>query len=142
MPLKFKATTNTAGTLEAQTSGPHGEVHVLFDLHLQAEKAGMKNGAEAFVRDTARKKNLKVYETAGKVLFMEAGKGTVVDGAPVRNMHWQVGFGNNLIVITFSVRESEKDAANVKQFFDTEMEGIVSSLEVRVPNKALKTDGR
>src|SRR5688572_12471360 len=59
LPLKFKAILGKSGTLEAQTAGPNGQVRLFFDLHLDAEKAGMKNGAEAFVRDLARKKKLK-----------------------------------------------------------------------------------
>jgi hypothetical protein len=129
LPTKFRIAVNGSGTLEAQTAGPDGEIHVFFDLHLDAEKAGLKNRAEAYVRDTADKKKLKVYETGGKVFFMEAGRGTVVDGARVRNTHWQVGFGNNLVVMTLSVRESEKDCANRKQFFDHEMKQVISSFE-------------
>jgi hypothetical protein len=56
--------------------------------------------------------------------------GTVVDGAPVRSTHLQVGFGDNLVVNTFSVRESEKESVNAKEFFEHEMEKIVSSLRV------------
>lgn len=130
LPPKFTVDERGNGVIEAHTEGTNGELHLFFELHQAPNASGMKDAAEGFVRASAKKKNLEVREIPGKVFIMESGRESVVHGAPVRTMHWQVGFGNNLLVMTLSAPDSDKDSPNVKDFFETEMERILGGLSV------------
>jgi hypothetical protein len=129
LPIAYHVAVAPSGTLEARTAGPDGKVHLFLDLHVPESAAAPKDAGAAFVRFQAEKKGLKPHELQGKVVLMEPGPRTVVEGAPVVNMNWQIGFGDNIVVMTLSVREVDKDAPELKRFFEKEMEPIIASLK-------------
>jgi hypothetical protein len=128
LPIAYHVAVAPSGTLEARPAGPGGKVHLFLDLAVPESPAAKDAGA-AFVRFQAKKKGLEPHELQGKVVLMEPGPRTVVEGAPVVNMNWQIGFGDNIVVMTLSVREVDKDAPELKRFFEKEMEPIIASLK-------------
>jgi hypothetical protein len=126
-PQDYVAEVTPSGTLEL--TGPQGVIHLFLDLHTAKEPVVPGEHGVAFVKAQAAAKGVKVHEVGDKVLLMESAPRSTVNGKPAINMHWQIGFANNVVVMSLAVPEDRKEAAEVKRFFDVDMEQLIASLK-------------
>jgi hypothetical protein len=127
LPAGYRVDTG-AGDILRVASG--GLAAVRFSLELQAAGgagASRKSG-EAFVRELAKKQDLKLHRSGNKVVLMEPRTTGRLDGREVRNMQLHIGFGRSVVVMALTVFEGEKDSDAVQRFFDKDMEQIIRSL--------------
>ena len=118
---------DTPDTALAAVSKPQENVRLFFDFH-KLDDPVRKNLGEAFVREQSKTKGRTLRELAGKVAFFDPGKDSVVEGRQYTNLHWQIGFGNSVVVMTAVLAHDGREAPDVKQFLEGDIERIVSSL--------------
>ncbi len=109
-------------------SKPEGNVKIYFDLHKLDAAVKVRNPGEALVREQAEKKGKQLKQFAGKVLFFDPAPPVKVGNEVILNLHWQIGFGSTLVVMSARVPQGAKDAADVQRFLSGDIEAIAASL--------------
>ena len=101
---------------------------VQFTLALKSAGGASRKSGEAAVRELAKKMDLKVFESGGKLVLMEPRTQGTLDGRPSRNMRIHIGFDRWVVVMNLYVYEDQKDAPAVRQFFETDMDEVIRSI--------------
>ncbi len=109
-------------------SKPEGNVKLYFDLHKLDAAVKVANPGEALVREQAEKKSKQLKQHAGKVLFFDPSPPAKVGEEVVLNLHWQIGFGKTLVVMSARVPQAAREAPDVKRFLSGDIEAIIASL--------------
>jgi hypothetical protein len=128
LPSGFSPTIDAEGTLRARFG--QRETHIL-EISLQDHEGdpGSSDVAERFVQAYAEKKKLKATRGANRVIVMEPA-GDFTDGGKVfRRVHWQVGFGKSLVIITLTAPLPMSSELN--EFLGRPLNEMVSSLRRR-----------
>ncbi len=127
LPASFKVTNRDDGSLLA-TFGP-GESHRLeLTLHDHERAAGPPDLGQQFVRAQAEKKQRRVTEGAGKSVFMDPA-GDFLDGdVTMRVVHWQIGFGKSLVVMTLTAPVEQPMSRALSEFLGKPLNVLVRSL--------------
>jgi hypothetical protein len=105
-----------------------GTAAIQFSLEFKAAVGGSSGSGEAAVHELAKKLDLKVFESGDKQVLMEPRSIGTIDAREARRMRMHIGFGRSLVVMDLMVYENQKDAPEVLQFFETDMEQIILSL--------------
>lgn len=114
-------------------SRPEDNVRLYFDLHKLDSAVRVSNSGEVLVREQAQKKNKQVRQRGSKVVFFDPSPPNSVDGRTILYMHWQIGFGKTVVVMSAHVPQDAKEAPDVKRFLSGDIEFITDSLR-RVGN--------
>lgn len=86
------------------------------------------NVGETFVRAQAQKKGLKLHESRDRVVFMEP-RGDFKDGdKTMRVVHWQIGFGRAVVVMTVSAPMPMGET--LKEFLGAPLNKTINSLHL------------
>ena len=109
-------------------SKPEGNVTLYFDIHKLDAAVRVANPGEALVREQAEKKSKQLREHAGKVLFFDPSPPVKVGEEVILNLHWQIGFGKTLVVLSARVPQAAREAPDVKRFLSGDLEAIIASL--------------
>jgi len=109
-------------------SRPEGNVKLYFDLHKLDAAVKVTNPGEALVREQAEQKGKQLKQLAGKVLFFDPSPPAKVGEEVVLNLHWQIGFGKTLVVMSARVPQMAREAPDVKRFLSGDIEAIIASL--------------
>jgi hypothetical protein len=109
-------------------SKPEGNVKLYFDLHKLDAAVKVVNPGEEVVREQAEKKGKQLKSLAGKVVFFDPSQPVKVGEEVILNLHWQIGFGKTMIVMSARVPQAAREAPDVKRFLSGDIEAIVSSL--------------
>ena len=110
-------------------SKPEGNVKLYFDLHKLDAVTKIERPAELLVREQAQKKDKKLREHMGKVLFLDPSPVVQVDGQAVVNLHWQIGFDKTLVIMSARIPQAARDAPDVKRLLSGDLERIIASLK-------------
>jgi hypothetical protein len=97
------------------------------DLHyLEGEDVPKDIGVQ-FVRAQAEKKKLAVVEKGNKVILTEVAKNE--EKGKKQQVHfWQIGFENVVVVMSATILEDKRDAAEVKDCLEKTVPLIIESL--------------
>ena len=112
----------------ALASQPDRHIRLFFDLHKLDEANRIQAPGEDFVRQQAKQNGKQTKEVKGRVVLMEPGRLTEVDGEEVVNMHLQIGFQKTVVVMSIAIPKRLRDAEDVKKFFASDLEFIVANL--------------
>ncbi|HEY6965964.1 MAG TPA: hypothetical protein VI229_00725 [Burkholderiales bacterium] len=105
-----------------------GGAAIQFSLEFKAAIGGSSRSGEAAVQALAKQLDLKVFESGDKQVLMEPRSIGTIDAREARRMRMHIGFGRSLVVMDLMVYENQKDAPEVLQFFETDMEQIILSI--------------
>lgn len=109
-------------------SKPEGNVRLYFDLHKLDAAVRVSNPGEALVREQAEKKGKQLKQHAGKLLFFDPSPPVKVGEEVILNLHWQIGFGKTLVVMSARIPRAAREAPDVKRFLAGDIEAIIASL--------------
>ena len=109
-------------------SRPEGNVRLYFDLHKLDAALRVKTPGEAIVREQAQKKDKQLVQRGNKVAFFDPSPAGAVDGRTMLYLHWQIGFGKSMVVMSAHVPQDARDAPDVKRFLSGDIESIIDSL--------------
>lgn len=128
LPSKFSPTTDAEGTLTTRFG--QGDTHLLeISLQDHERKPGSSNLAEQFVQAYAEKKNLKATKGVDRIVVMEPTGDLTEDGKTFRRVHWQVGFGKSLVIITLTAPVPMSSELN--EFLGRPLNEMIASLRRR-----------
>jgi hypothetical protein len=127
LPASFNVTNRDDGSLLA-TFGPGGNHRVELTLHDHEKTVGPPDLDQQFVRAQAEKKKRRVTEGSGKSVFMDPA-GDFRDGeATMRVVHWQIGFGKSLVVMTLTAPVEQPMSSALSDFLGKQLNILVGSL--------------
>lgn len=109
-------------------SRPEGNVRLYFDLHKLDAAVRVKNPGEAIVREQAQKKNKEIIQRGNRVAFFDPSPAGAENGRTILYLHWQIGFGKTMVVMSAHVPQDARDAPDVKRFLSGDIESIIDSL--------------
>jgi hypothetical protein len=109
-------------------SRPEGNVRLYFDLHKLDAAVRVKDPGVALVKEVAKEKNKRLHDTGDRVAFFDPSPPGVKDGRTVLYLHWQIGFGKTVVIMSAHVPQDARDAPDVKRFLSGDIEAIISSL--------------
>lgn len=91
-------------------------------------------GKSSFSR-TRKKNNLQLMPMGDRIALVQPGNLTADDdGSTVVNLHWQIGFGNYLVVMTLTCPQDSGTATpEVELFLASHWEPMVRSLKSARP---------
>jgi hypothetical protein len=127
IPNHYVAVDDKDASLVVQ-SRPEGNVRLYFDLHKLDAAVRVKNPGEAAVREQAQKKNKEIRQRGNKLTFFDPSPPGVVEGRTMLYMHWQIGFGKTVVVMSAHVPRDAQDQPDVKRFLSGDIESIIDSL--------------
>jgi hypothetical protein len=125
LPDAFVATEQNDGTLRA-VFGPAGNHRLEFARKEAVARAGGVNLGEAFVRAEAKRKDLKLFEMPGKVVYMEPAPDRTEGDVVYRTAHWHIGFGNSIVVMTLTA--PAEASPELKQFLGKPLNNVIASV--------------
>jgi hypothetical protein len=109
-------------------SKPEGNVRLYFDLHELDAATRVANPGEAFIREQAQAKQKEVKKRGNKVAFFDPSPPGIKEGRTILYLHWQIGFGKTLVVMSAHVPKDARDAPDVKRFLSGDIEAMIDSL--------------
>ena len=109
-------------------SRPEGNVRLYFDLHKLDAAVRVKNPGEAVVREQAQKKNKELIRRGNRVAFFDPSPAGAENGRTILYLHWQIGFGKTMVLMSAHVPQDARDAPDVKRFLSGDIESIIDSL--------------
>ena len=128
LPESFDVVERADGSLLA-TFGEAGDHRLELSLSDLPSASANTSLGEQFVRDQAERRGRKLSEISGKVVFMDPAGESQVGGKKFRAVHWQVGFGRSVVVITLTAPAEISPALN--QFLGKPLNNVVNSLRRR-----------
>jgi hypothetical protein len=90
---------------------------------------GPASVGETLVLTRAQQKGLQLMPMGDRVAIVEPGQLTVLDGQVAVNVHWQIGFGNHLVVLSASFPRQSGESQQVRAFLGAHWEPMVRSLK-------------
>ncbi len=126
LPPTFKVLENNTDGLVA-VFGPKEDHRLEFSLTDMGDTAAPADVAEQFVRNQATRKALRAKELPGKVVMMDPGAVFRQDGVDYRRVHWQIGFGRQLVVMTLTAPAQMTPALD--EFLGQPLNTAVGSLQ-------------
>jgi hypothetical protein len=112
----------------AIVSRPEGNVRLYFHLHKLDPEMRVPRPGEAMVREQAKAKNKELKRRGNKLAFFDPGPTSAKDGRTYLNLHWQIGFGRTLVVMSAYIPKDARDQPDVKRFLSGDVESMVDSL--------------
>jgi hypothetical protein len=109
-------------------SKPEGNVRLYFDLHKLDAAVRVANPGEMFIREQAQAKKKEVKRRGNKFAFFDPSPASIKDGRTMVNLHWQIGFGKTLVVMSAHIPREARDAPDVKRLLSGDIERIIDSL--------------
>jgi hypothetical protein len=103
-------------------------LRIYADFHAGPGKNGPPDLGHMFVRKQAKDKGLKVEEVADRVMMVDPGPNTKMDGKIVLNVHRVIGFGQSIVVLSTAIHEDQMQSPQVKKFFAEQLEQMILSL--------------
>jgi hypothetical protein len=127
IPSHYAKLEDKDGSL-AVVSRPEGNVRLYFHLHKFDAAKRVPRPGEAMVREQAKEKNKELKRRGNKLAFFDPGPTSAKDGRTYLNLHWQIGFGRTLVVMSASIPKDARDQPDVKRFLSGDVESMVDSL--------------
>lgn len=116
------------GTLQLlERSG--GAIRVYFNFHSLSELYSAPDCGVQLVAKIASERGLKGGVFEDRFIAMEPGGTTIVNEAPVVNVHWSIGFGQSMVVMTCTVVKAAMDSPQFKRFLESDFYFFVRSLQ-------------
>ena len=109
-------------------SRPEGNVRLYFHLHKLDAALRVPRPGEAMVREQAEAKKKELKRRGNKFAFFDPGPTSEKDGRTFLNLHWQIGFGNTLVVMSAYIPKDARDLPDVKRFLSGDIESMIDSL--------------
>ncbi|MCC6193433.1 MAG: hypothetical protein IT518_03105, partial [Burkholderiales bacterium] len=128
LPSTFVTSELNDGTLRA-VFGPDGSYRLELAVKDAMARAGGVNLGEAFVREEAKRKNLKLFEMPGKVVFLEPVADRKEGEQTWRRSLWHIGFGNSVAVMTLTAPVEE--SPELKRFLGKPLNDAIASVRRR-----------
>ena len=128
LPRTFVTTELNDGTRRA-VFGPDGSHRLELAVKDAVSRAGGVNVGEAFVRDEAKRKDLKLFEMPGKVVFLEPVSDRKEGDRTWRSSLWHIGFGNSVAVMTLTAPVEE--SPELTRFLGKPLNDAIGSLRRR-----------
>jgi hypothetical protein len=128
LPSAFVATEQNDGTLRA-VFGPGGTYRLELAVKDAVARAGGVNVGEAFVREEAKRKDLKLFEMPGKVVYLEPVADRKEGDKVWRTSHWHIGFGNSVAVMTLTAPVEE--SPELQRFLGKPLNDAIASVRRR-----------
>lgn len=99
LPSTFVATERNDGTLRA-VFGPGGDSRLDIAVRDVQGKEGATDAGVQYVRAEASKRNLRVFEYPGRIVYMQPVVDQEIAGRKMQAAAWYVGFGNHVALLT------------------------------------------
>jgi hypothetical protein len=109
-------------------SRPEGNVRLFFHLHKLDAAMRVPRPGEAMVREQAEAKKKELKRRGNKFAFFDPGPPSEKDGRTFLNLHWQIGFGKTLVVMSAYIPRDARDQPDVKRFLSGDIESMIDSL--------------
>lgn len=91
---------------------------------------GRDDAGEVVVLSHAQKNNLQLMPMGDRIALVEPGKLTADDDDSVlANLHWQIGFGNYLVVLTATFPRDSGRTPELELFLGSHWEPMVKSFK-------------
>jgi hypothetical protein len=109
-------------------SRPEGNVRLFFHLHKLDAAMRVPRPGEAMVREQAEAKKKELKRRGNKLAFFDPGPTSTKEGRTFLNLHWQIGFGKTLVVMSAYIPKDARDQPDVKRFLSGDIEAMIDSL--------------
>ena len=90
---------------------------------------GIEDVGERVVLSHAQKNSLQLMPMGDRIALVEPGKLTSADGEVFGNIHWQIGFGNHLVVLSATFPQHSGKTPELELFLSSHWEQMVRSLK-------------
>jgi hypothetical protein len=134
VPAQYEVSYSKEGGLQLIEKAAHN-VRVYADFHSLVLKDGPTDTGLKFVRAQAKQKGLKLEELADRVVMVDPGKDTTMDGKKVLNVHRLVGFGQSMVVLSTAIQADQMTSPQAKKFFEQHLEQMILSLRAGAAKK-------
>jgi len=128
LPDSFVANELNDGTLRV-LFGPAADHRLELTLVNAAATDDKGKAGERYVRREAEKKKLKIFESPGKVVFMEPGGDSQVGDKAYRTARWQIGLGNAVVLMTLTAPTAP--SPDLTLFLSKRLEGVLASVHAQ-----------
>jgi hypothetical protein len=105
------------------------ELRVYATFHDLNGPHGIENVGEHVVLSHAQKNGLQLMPMGDRIALVESGKLTIADGEVFGNIHWQIGFGNHLVVLSATFPQHSGKTPELELFLSSHWEEMVRSLK-------------
>jgi hypothetical protein len=127
VPAAYEVSYSAEGGLQLIEKQAHN-VRIYADFHAVTLKNGPPDVGQMIVRAQAKDKGLRVEELADRVVMVDTGPKSKMDGKTVLNVHRVIGFGQSIVVLSTAIHEDQMQAPEVKAFFAQHLEQMILSL--------------
>lgn len=110
------------------TFGPKGDHKLELSLNEIESSSGPADLGEQFVRAQAEKKGRKLSQGAGRVVFMDPAGDSKQGDVTMRVVHWQIGFGRSVVVMTLTAPVEQPMSSALQEFLGRPLNVLVTSL--------------
>jgi hypothetical protein len=135
VPAGYEVSYSPEGGLQLIEKAAH-KVRVYADFHALPTKNAPADLGPQFVRKQAKDKGLKVEELADRVVMVDPGPNTKMEGKTVLNVHRVIGFGQSIVVLSTAIHEDQMQSPETKAFFAQHLEQMILSLRPGTAKKS------
>lgn len=128
LPPTFVTTELNDGTLRA-VFGPAGSHRLEIAVKDAVSREGGINIGEAFVREEAKRKNLKLFEMPGRAVYLEPVPDRTENGKTWRTSVWYIGFGASVAIMTLTAPVEE--SPELVRFLGAPLNDAIASVRRR-----------
>ena len=127
LPDNFTVVSSDTSGLVA-TFGPKRDHKLELSLNDIESSLGSADLGEQFVRAQAEKKGRKLSLGAGRVVFMDPAGDSKQGEVTMRVVHWQIGFGRSVVVMTLTAPVEQPMSPALQEFLGRYLNVLVASL--------------